>query len=72
MIREEDKSLNKTVVCKCPRCGKKHKKSVFFVGRGVPRYYCSACAVLLERGRIGEQGMDPVRVNYVGHTKEMF
>ena len=29
--------------CWCPRCGKKHKRKIFFTGRGVPKFYCKEC-----------------------------
>lgn len=31
------------VDCKCPMCGKTHRITMFWTGRGVPRKYCSRC-----------------------------
>lgn len=41
------KSKTKTV-CKCPLCGKLHKKLINWVGRGIPRIYCENCLTRLE------------------------
>ncbi len=29
--------------CKCPKCGKTHRVTMFWTGRGVPRKYCPQC-----------------------------
>jgi rubredoxin len=31
------------VTCKCPMCGKTHRVTMFWTGRGVPRKYCPQC-----------------------------
>jgi rubredoxin len=31
------------VDCKCPKCGKIHRVTMFWTGRGVPRKYCPRC-----------------------------
>ena len=37
------KSETKRIECKCPRCGKIHKKLLFWVGKTMPRKYCDSC-----------------------------
>lgn len=37
------KSSNKMILCKCPRCEKEHKKFLHWTGRGRPRIYCRFC-----------------------------
>jgi len=37
------KSETKRIECKCPRCGKIHKKILFWVGKGMPRKFCDSC-----------------------------
>ena len=29
--------------CLCPRCGRKHKKTIFFTGKGTPKKFCRLC-----------------------------
>lgn len=31
------------VECICPKCGKMHLMALHWIGRGVPRKYCSSC-----------------------------
>ena len=36
------KSLNRFVECICPKCGKIHKRYMFWTGTTKPRYFCKA------------------------------
>lgn len=38
------------VDCKCPKCGKIHRLTMFWTGRGVPRKYCPQCKGKAEIG----------------------
>ena len=38
------------VDCKCPKCGKTHRVTMFWTGRGVPRKYCNQCKGGMARG----------------------
>jgi hypothetical protein len=38
------------VDCKCPKCGKIHRVTMFWTGRGVPRKYCPQCKGGVEMG----------------------
>jgi hypothetical protein len=29
--------------CICPKCGKHHKLSIHWIGRGIPRKFCNSC-----------------------------
>lgn len=41
---DEDKyDFKKKVICICPKCGKQHKMSLRWIGRGTPRKYCQPC-----------------------------
>ncbi len=33
----------KKIECICPKCGQKHKMTLHWIGRGVPRKYCALC-----------------------------
>lgn len=33
----------KSTLCKCPLCGKMHRKMMNWKGRGVPKVYCDKC-----------------------------
>jgi len=35
----------KKVECICPKCGQKHKMTLHWIGRGIPRKYCPLCKV---------------------------
>lgn len=34
----------------CPKCGRKHKRTLNWTGRGVPRVYCARCRDTIRRG----------------------
>ena len=34
--------------CICPRCGRKHKKSIFFIGIGTPKKFCRLCRLQID------------------------
>lgn len=38
------------VDCKCPKCGKTHRVTMFWTGRGVPRKFCPQCKGGVGRG----------------------
>jgi hypothetical protein len=31
------------VICECPKCGLEHKIKMIWIGKGLPRKYCSQC-----------------------------
>jgi len=33
----------KKKTCICPCCGRKHKKSIFYTGKGTPKKFCRMC-----------------------------
>ena len=33
--------------CICPKCGRKHKVKLRWIGRGVPKKFCQPCKVAL-------------------------
>lgn len=40
----EQKDPDKAAVeCICPRCGERHVLNFHWIGRGMPRKYCSLC-----------------------------
>ncbi len=40
----EQKDADKAAVeCICPKCGERHILNFHWIGRGVPRKYCSFC-----------------------------
>lgn len=41
--RDERLSSRRSIKCICPRCGKKHKLSLFWTGDGIPKKYCKKC-----------------------------
>ena len=49
-------SFKKTIKCICPRCGKVHKRRIFWTGKGTPRFYCPNC----KEGNLSEDGLHPV------------
>lgn len=38
----------KTIRCICPKCGRKHKRALFWSGRGVPKKFCNNCAPIVQ------------------------
>ena len=43
-LDEEGPQATKTlVVCICPKCGKRHRLSFFWTGKGTPRKFCMSC-----------------------------
>lgn len=48
------------VDCKCPKCGRAHRVTMFWTGRGVPRKYCPQC-----KGR-ADMGYDGTTLAMVG------
>jgi len=42
------KSTTKRMECKCPRCGRIHKKLLFWVGKTMPRKFCDSCKQVVD------------------------
>lgn len=53
----------KATVCKCPKCGRMHKRKINFIGRGIPRKYCEQCDWYVEQ----YNGIEDAHIVPVGH-----
>lgn len=51
-VKRECVPDGRMTVCKCPKCGGKHKLYLNFTGRGTPRCFCHQCRYLFSRGII--------------------
>ena len=46
MMRETDReTYGNATKCICPKCGRKHKVKMRWIGRGVPRKFCPPCKI---------------------------
>lgn len=48
MSRHEKEVYGKATLCKCPKCGKKHLRKMFWTGNGMPWKFCVACSLAIE------------------------
>lgn len=50
-VRFKGKSRKSAIEAKCPGCGKIHKdvKGIFYIGKGMPRFYCNSCKIELSK-----------------------
>lgn len=46
---KEDYNDKLRIECICPKCGKTHLMALHWIGRGIPRKFCSNC-----KGRVGD------------------
>lgn len=62
--RETNETHGRLIDCFCPRCRQVHKMKMLWIGRGVPKKYCSICRDIVA-------DVDPVHaVEY--HRPRMF
>ena len=57
------KGLASPIVARCPMCEQEHTISIWWVGRGQPRLYCSGCSLSIARRDV-DSGVEVYRDCY--------
>ena len=52
------KGLASPIVARCPMCECEHTVTIWWVGRGQPRLYCSVCKLMMARRDADRNGIE--------------